>query len=202
MAENSNRTQMDWDQRFRDDNTPWERPGLHPAVDHWSAQDVFRPGLSILVPGCGRSPELLEFARRGLAATGADISPTALDWQRAQLETQGLSAGLVEGDTLAYTPQDGFDLLYEQTFLCAISPKLRETYEAAARRWLKPGGRFLALFMQKDELGGPPYGCSLEAMRVLFPEERWIWPDDADFAAFPHPNLNGKPELAGIVTRR
>ena len=79
---------------------------------------------------------------------------------------------------------------------------MRETYEAALIRWLKPGGRLLALFMQKAERGGPPYGCSLEAMRALFPDTRWIWPADESFVPCPHPSLNGKPELAGILTRR
>lgn len=94
------------------------------------------------------------------------------------------------------------DLVYEQTFLCAIPPRLREDYERTVHAWLKPGGRLLALFMQKDKRGGPPYGCALDAMHALFPPERWAWPADDDFTAWPHPSLNGKPELGGMLERR
>jgi SAM-dependent methyltransferase len=202
MSEKLPPNSMDWDQRFRDDSTPWERPGLHPAFQFWQAADVFNAGQKVLVPGCGRAPELVEFARLGLQVSGADLSATALDWQDRQLAGAGLIAERVEGDTLAYTPKTPFDLVYEQTFLCAISPKLRGEYEAAAHRWLKPGGALLALFMQKDEPGGPPYGCSLDAMHALFPAERWDWPGDDEFNPFPHPSLDNKPELAGILVRR
>lgn len=193
---------MDWEKRFQDNSTPWERPGLHPAARDWINQDVLVPGQRVLIPGCGRSPELVQFADRGLAVTGFDLSATAIDWQRAALDKLDLTADLIKGDGLAWTPEALFDLIYEQTFLCAIPPRLRHSYEACAHRWLKSGGKFLALFMQKDERGGPPYGCSLDAMHELFPAERWIWPEDTAFKPYPHPNLNGKPELGGILTRR
>ena len=193
---------MDWEQRFQENTTPWERPGLHPAVSDWCAEGVLSANRHVLIPGCGRSPELLHFARLGMQVTGFDLSSTAIKWQANALEAAGLHADLVEGDGLAWAPAAPLDVIYEQTFLCAIPPKLRERYEACAHRWLKPGGQFLALFMQKDERGGPPYGCPLDAMHVLFPRERWVWPEDQAFTPYPHPNLNGKPELGGILTRR
>jgi len=193
---------MNWEQRFQDNSTPWERNGLHPAAQDWVAAGVLSAGRRVLIPGCGRSREVVHFARLGMQVTGFDLSSTAIQWQADVLDRAGLHAELVEGDGLAWTPAAPLDLIYEQTFLCAIPPRLRETYEACAHRWLKPGGRFLALFMQKDERGGPPYGCSLEAMHELFPADRWIWPEDEAFTPYPHPNLNGKPELGGILTRR
>ncbi|WP_300542368.1 methyltransferase domain-containing protein [Maricaulis sp.] len=202
MNETPERTAFDWDTRFRDDDTPWERPDLHPAVADWTQAGELAAGCSVIIPGCGRAPELGHFARMGLAATGADISPTAIAWQRTQLAEAGATATLIEGDVLAWRPEAPADLVYEQTFLCAIPPRLREAYEHAVFDWLKPGGHLLALFMQKEEKGGPPYGCSLEAMRILFPAERWIWPDDNRFIPYPHPSLGGKPELGGILVRR
>lgn len=89
-----------------------------------------------------------------------------------------LAANLVRADALTWRPGAPADLIYEQTFLCAIHPRARAAYEEAVHAWLKPGGRLLALFMQKAELGGPPYSCALDAMRTLFPDDRWIWPDD------------------------
>jgi len=192
---------MDWEKRFADNTTPWERPGLHPAFEHWREAGAFDAVSHVIVPGCGRSPELKAFAALGKSAIGADLSPTALAWQKASLAEDGLSAELIEADILLWRPDAPLDAVYEQTFLCAIPPCLRVEYETAVFDWLKPGGQLLALFMQKDEPGGPPYGCSIEAMRELFPTKRWDWPE-GEFFSYPHPSLNGKPELAVILTRR
>ncbi|MCH8521246.1 methyltransferase domain-containing protein [Glycocaulis sp.] len=192
---------LDWDARFRADDAPWERQGLHPAFAHWQALGQLTPGARIYVPGCGRGEEPLALARAGLDVTAIDLSPTAIAWQRARFAEAGLPAHLGAGDAFAFLPETPLDLYWEQTFLCAIPPRLRETYETAAHAQLRPGGVLLALFMQKDELGGPPYGCALPAMRALFPEDRWGWPEDEP-TAFPHPGLSGKPELAVALVRR
>lgn len=194
-------TGMDWEARFREGHTPWERPGLHPAFLQWREAGTFADVKRIIIPGCGRAPELAAFAQMGLDAAGTDLSETALNYQRNKLKENNLSAVLIPGDSLAYAPDAPFDAVYEQTFLCAISPKLRGDYERAVHRWLRPGGRLFALFMQKEEPGGPPYGCSIAAMHDLFPGDRWTWPEPP-YPAFPHPSLSGKPELAVILTRR
>ncbi|WP_417495887.1 methyltransferase domain-containing protein [Maricaulis sp.] len=196
------RSAFDWETRFAADDTPWERAGLHPAMLAWVEAGELQPGARVIIPGCGRSPELGFLAAHGLDVTGADLSPTAIDFQRRQLDKAGHDATLLEGDVLAHRPDTPYDRVYEQTFLCAIPPRLRVDYERALCDWLKPGGHLLALFMQKDVAGGPPYGCALPAMHQLFPEERWIWPDDDAFIAWPHPSLKGKPELAGVLVRR
>lgn len=202
MSEETERSGFDWEMRFAADDTPWERRALHPAMLAWVKAGELERGLRVIIPGCGRSPELAFLASRGLKVTGADLSSTALTYQRQTLDKAGLDATLREGDVLAHRPDRPYDAVYEQTFLCAIPPRLRTAYEAALCDWLKPGGHMLALFMQKDEPGGPPYGCALPAMRGLFPETRWTWPKDEDFIAWPHPSLKGKPELAGILVRR
>ncbi|MGP1275623.1 MAG: methyltransferase domain-containing protein [Caulobacterales bacterium] len=192
---------MDWDARFRADDAPWERKGLHPAFAYWQTLGLLEACKSIYVPGCGRGEEPLALAKVGLKVTAVDLSPTAIDWQKARFAQAGLTAHLHAGDALAWRPETPFDLYWEQTFLCAISPRLREAYEMAAHAQLRPGGVLLALFMQKVERGGPPYGCDLPAMRALFPESRWHWPD-GEPEAFPHPGLNGKAELGVPLTRR
>jgi SAM-dependent methyltransferase len=196
------RAPLDWDARFKANETPWERPGLHPAIAGWIASGEFQIGERGIIPGCGRAPELLRLAELGLSMTGIDLSQTAIAWQIKQHEKSGLTASLLAADVLDYEPEDRLDFVAEQTFLCAIPPKLRERYEATAHRWLRPGGRFYALFMQKNERGGPPYACPLDAMQDLFPASRWVWPDEADFIPHPHPSLDGKPELAGILIRK
>lgn len=192
---------MDWQAKFEANEAPWERGGLHPAFGHWRRMGLLEPGRTILVPGCGRAPEPQALARAGLAVTGIDIAPAAIDWQRRRFAETGLAGAFHLADGLDWRPDAPFDLYWEQTFLCAISPKLREAYERAAFDQIRPGGVLLALFMQKSEPGGPPYGCPVPAMRELFPDDRWVWPEDAP-AAFPHPGLNRKAELAEPLVRR
>ncbi|WP_323761360.1 methyltransferase domain-containing protein [Maricaulis sp.] len=202
MTDEENRSAFDWETRFIENNTPWERGGLHPAFEAWHRQAAFRAGERAAIPGCGRSPELLALAQAGLAVTGADLSATAMAWQRQQSDIAARSVELITGDVLAWQPEQAFDLVYEQTFLCAIHPRLRGRYEQCLTRWLVPGGRLYALFMQKPERGGPPFDCSLEAMRTLFPAERWIWPDARHIRAWPHPKLNDKAELGAVLIKR
>ncbi len=195
------RSGFDWEARFQDNATPWEREAVHPALAHWRELGVLVADASVYVPGCGRGLEPSALAQQGLIVTASDRAPSAAQFQRKIL-AETSSATVIEGDSLAWRPDTSFDLLHEQTFLCAIHPHRRKAYEAMAYEVLKPGGRLLALFMQKDERGGPPYGCSLPAMRKLFTDDRWQWPQSDGFVPFPHPNLNGKPELAGILIRR
>lgn len=202
MSETPERSAMDWEQRFRDDDTPWERGQTHPFLQHCIDSGEIGPGKSVIIPGCGRCPEVAIIARHATHTIAADLSETAIAWQGKQLQLERLDAELIVGDILEWRPEAPIDAVYEQTFLCAIPPRLRVEYEQAMHAWLKPGGKLLALFMQKEERGGPPYGCSLEAMHELFPEERWIWPPDSTFAPYPHPHLNDKAELAGFLTRR
>lgn len=195
------RSAIDWEQRFLDDDAPWERAGVHPAFEGWRAEGLFKPGLRVYAPGCGRSAEPEAFARLGLEVTATDLSPTAVSWQRARFAETGLNGVFLEADGLSWRPEAPFDLLYEQTFLCAIHPHKRDAYADMAHAVLKPGGRLLALFMQKQERGGPPYGCDLSDMRALFPDARWRWPQ-GDLIAYPHPSLGGKAELAAVLSRR
>ncbi|MBI1263928.1 MAG: methyltransferase domain-containing protein [Alphaproteobacteria bacterium] len=195
------RTGMDWEARFRADDAPWERVGVHPALPHWADAGAFKPGSRILVPGCGRSAEPGAFARLGLAVTGVDLAPSAIDWQLARFASENLTGRFVITDALAFRPDLPFDAVWEQTFLCAIHPRLRPDWEAMAHASLKPGGSLFALFMQKDEPSGPPYGCAMDAMRALLPDTRWIWPE-TPLTAYPHPHLNDKAELAARLIRR
>lgn len=195
------RTGMDWEARFRADDAPWERVGVHPALADWAQAGAFTPGSRMLVPGCGRGAEPEAFAQLGVAITGVDIAPSAIDWQRAHFAQERLTGRFVITDALAFRPDAAVDAVWEQTFLCAIHPRLRPDWEAMAHASLKPGGSLFALFMQKDEPGGPPYGCAMDAMRALLPDTRWIWPA-TPLKAYPHPGLSGKAELAARLVRR
>lgn len=145
-----------------------------------------QPPCRVLVPGCGRGHEVVELASRGFEVVALDIAPTALEALEQDLRPCKLEAELVVADALTWMPHQGFDLIYEQTCFCALDPVHWPTYAQQLARWLKPGGRLLAAFMQTGAEGGPPYHCDLEVMRGHLPESVWEWPQGAP-AKVAHP---------------
>jgi hypothetical protein len=153
-------------------------------------------------------------AEWGFDVTGLDYAPAATERTRKRLRSLLQSpagarmtrAEVIEADVLSYKPPGQYDAVYEQTCLCALYPDLWRRYADQLSAWLRPGGKLFALFMQSPREGsrsgvieGPPYHCDVNAMRALFPAERWEWPKPP-YPLVPHPA--GTAELAVVLTRR
>jgi SAM-dependent methyltransferase len=186
---------IDWEGRYRDGATAWERPGLNPAFTAWTESGVLTP-CRILVPGGGRSAEPLAFAEAGFDVTVVDLADSAVAAQRARLERLNVTARVVHANLLQWEPAAPFDAIYDQTCLCAFPPPAWSQYIARLQRWLRPGGRLFILFMQTHTAGGPPFHCDMQVMRKLFSADAWIWPD-----TLPEPvqHLSGRTEQPAIL---
>lgn len=177
MSGDQNIGQEWWEARYRDKNTPWDREGTSPALAHWFGTGELTPG-RILVPGCGRGYEVVEMARRGFEVTALDIAPTPVAVLRQRLKDEGLRAEVLQVDAFAWQPAEPYDVIYEQTSLCALSPSQWREYADRLYRWLRPGGRLFALFMQTGRADGPPFHCEVSEMKELFASDHWQWPDE------------------------
>lgn len=198
-------TRSFWDQRFAEGDTPWDRGAANPQLGIWLASGALKP-CRILVPGCGSGYEAAVLAQAGFDVTALDYSPEAIARTRRNMEAAGLKANLVEADALAWQPGKPFDAIYEQTCLCALYPDQWRAYADQLHRWLVPGGKLMALFVQfarpgaaDGEIQGPPYHCDINAMRALFPDPLWAWPKPP-YPRTTHPR--GLAELAAILERR
>lgn len=189
---------FDWQGRYDRAETHWERPGTNPAFDSWLESGRLAPG-RILVPGCGRGKELLALARSGFEVVAVDAAPTPVEATRAALAEAGLVAEVVQADLLAWEPDQPFDAIYEQTCLCALHPETWASYEARLHRWLKPGGKLFALFMQTGRPTGPPFHCDPGAMRELFGSDRWVWSEEPAIRS-QHPYTESLFELGYELT--
>jgi len=169
----------DWESRYRDGATAWERPGLNDAFLTWRDHGLLNP-CRILVPGGGRSPEPLAMAEAGFDVTVIDLAESAVAAQRARLEHLHVRARVEHANLLTWEPAEQFDAVYDQACLCALPPAAWPEYEQRLHRWLKADGRLFILFMQTHTAGGPPFHCDMNAMRSLFPATRWRWPDRLD----------------------
>ena len=189
-----------WEQRFAAGHTPWDRGEANPQLGAWLAAGALKP-CRILVPGCGSGYEVAALAKAGFEVTGLDYAPIAIERARAMLGS--LNAELVLADALRWKPGQPFDAIYEQTMLCALYPDQWRAYADQLRRWLKPGGKLFALFVQFQRPGleagaiaGPPYHCDINAMRALFPAPPWAWPKPP-YPLTSHPA--GLAELAVVL---
>lgn len=194
-----------WEQRFAEGNTPWDRGESSPQLGAWLAAGALKP-CRILVPGCGSGYEVADLALAGFEVTGLDYADAAIARTHARLKEAEADAMLVQADTLTWRPDRPFDAVYEQTCLCALHPDDWRTYADQLHRWVAPGGRLFALFVQfarpgaaEGAIEGPPYHCDINAMRALFPTPHWGWPKPP-YLRIKHPR--GLEELAVVLERR
>lgn len=195
-----------WQQRFDTGQLGWDRGVPSPQLARWLADGTLAP-CRIAVPGCGTGHEVAELARAGFAVTAIDYTPGAIAATQARLADARLRADVQQADVLAWQPAQPLDAVYEQTCLCALHPDHWVAYAGQLHRWLRPDGRLALLAMQCLRDGartglieGPPYHVDINALRALFPIERWDWPAPL-YTQVPHP-ANGWFELALSLRRR
>ncbi len=140
-------------------------------------------GARVLVPGCGAGYEVVQLAAQGFRPVAVDYAPAAVGLTRARLAQAGLDAEVIEADLLEWTPSAPLDAIWDQTCLCALHPDLWVSYAQRLASWLAPGGTLMLLAVQIERDGrregrieGPPYHCDINAVRALFPSNRWQWP--------------------------
>eukprot|EP01137_Pigoraptor_chileana_P010927 Opistho-2@61096 len=127
----------------------------------------------VLVPGCGRGYDLVEFARYGIAsseAIGADIAPMGV--KAAQEFISGLTditdeqkgkIRIAHVDFFTAKPEDEavggkFDVAYDYTFFCAIDPSQRGAWALKYGELIATGGELITMMYPiiiKE--GGPPF---------------------------------------------
>ena len=192
-----------WEQRYQQGETGWDRGGSSPALIQWLKQAAIKTGDRVLVPGCGRGHEVITLAQHGVWVTAIDIAPSATEYLQQQLkalpEHTRQYVNVILGDLFAFQSSKYFDVIYEQTCLCAIESSQRSDYAKCLQQWLKPKGLLLAQFMQTSVEGGPPFHCDLLQMRQLFSDELWNWPQ-AEPLFVPH--HHGRFELGYALQKR
>jgi SAM-dependent methyltransferase len=161
---------MDWEARYQAGDMPWEKGAPAPPLVDWLSRHEMRG--RVLVPGCGIGHEVRELARAGAEPIGLDVAPSAITLAESQPRAGAERYRLENFFELPPELVGAFDWVFEHTCFCAIDPKRRADYVAAADAALKPQGRLLAIFYldpgHDDPEGGPPYGVTREALDDLF----------------------------------
>ncbi|DBA92759.1 TPA: hypothetical protein ACH3X1_002954 [Trebouxia sp. C0004] len=123
-------------------------------------------GKKVLVPGCGRGYDVIEFAKQGaLSVKGMELVPEAAAAAQAYVNQSELDhiqrerTEIVTGDFFEITAQHAYDIGYDYTFFCAMEPVMRKKWAQAWSSWLQPGGELVTLMFPVEAEGreGPPW---------------------------------------------
>lgn len=143
-----------WSSRYVTGRTPWDLRGVPEALHAFLQRSQPRGG--VLIPGCGSGYEVRAFHHAGYEVTALDFSSAAVERARALLGPLGDKVQL--GDFFNHEfAAPAFDLIYERTFLCALSPGRWPDYAARMADLLGHGGRLAGVFVYGNASDGPPF---------------------------------------------
>lgn len=161
-------SQAYWENLYQVGDMRWDKGAPSPGLVDFLAAHRELPGETVCVPGGGTGHDAGEWAKAGFRVYGYDIAPSAIRLSQERALTNGWHAEFRVADFLRDEPPFQFDWVFEHTLFCAIQPKERELYVQALRRWLKPGGHYLAVNYLIPDTDGPPFGTTREELIATF----------------------------------
>lgn len=198
----------DWLGRWRAGRTGWHEPGGNAALrQYWPALPA---GSRVLVPLCGKAPDLAWLAQQGLHVCGVELSPLAVEQffdehdlayrtdQRGSLiryAARGLPLELHCGDYFDYVDEP-FDAVFDRGALIALPPERRPAYAAHTDSLMAARAVRLLITLEYDQqqAAGPPFA-------VMADEVLGYWPGLQRVAAW-NDIANAPPKFrdAGLTT--
>lgn len=149
-----------WNTRYIENDFGWDTGDITTPLKTYFDQ-LKDKSLKILIPGAGNSYEAEYLFNNGFK------NVFVLDFAEAPLKNIKArckdfpSEQLIQNDFFKHVGQ--YDLIIEQTFFCAIDPKLRADYAKHMHSLLKPKGKLVGvLFDTVFEKEGPPFSGSKE----------------------------------------
>jgi thiopurine S-methyltransferase len=169
----------DWLSRWHEGRIGWHEAGGNAALrQYWPEVAT---GARVLVPLCGKTPDLLWLADQGLDVTGVELSEIAV---RAFFDEAGLPfevsdvdglgwyrsaeplITIVCGDYFKFSDQP-FDALYDRASLIALPPAMRPEYVRHTKSLLKSDAAQLLVTLEYDQqkVAGPPFSVQPDEVR-------------------------------------
>jgi thiopurine S-methyltransferase len=163
---NQNEEKDFWVSKYRNGQTGWDIGAVSLPLKSYIDQ-LENKNIDILIPGAGRAYEAEYLLDQGFYNVNVlDIAEEPL------LELKNRVPHFNEKYLHCenyFSHNKSYDLILEQTFFCAIDPKLRKNYVEKAHSLLKLNGKIAGLlfdFPLTEE--GPPFGGSIEQYINLF----------------------------------
>lgn len=159
-----------WNSRYLNKQTGWDLGEVSPPIKNYIDQ-LTNKDLKILIPGAGHAYEAVYLLEKGFNnVTVIDFAQQALD--NLKLKLKNINVAHYQLRMVDFFEHKGvYDLILEQTFFCAIDPKLRENYSSHIHQLLAKNGKIAGvLFNREFHFEGPPFGGSKEEYVKLFSE--------------------------------
>jgi SAM-dependent methyltransferase len=149
-----------WDNRYLNNDIGWDLGEISTPLKVYIDQ-LENKEVKILIPGGGNSYEAEYLYANGFKNVFVvDVSKTAIENIHERIPNFP-ALQLIQGNF--FNLEDGFDLIIEQTFFCAIHPDLRQDYVVKMKQLLKPKGKLIGVMfnvpLNKDK---PPFGGNKE----------------------------------------
>ena len=176
----------EWLERWEKGHTGWhEANGSAALRKFWPGQ---AGGSRVLVPLCGKSPDLVWLSQQGCDVTGVEISEIATRafFDEADIRFEVSRAGglrwfrsvehsltIVCGDYFSFTDEP-FDALYDRAALVALPPEKRTRYVMHTKKLLKSNAKQLLITLEYDQkkVSGPPFSVLPDEVKKHWPELR------------------------------
>jgi SAM-dependent methyltransferase len=157
-----------WSVRYEAGKTPWDLHGVPAALQKFLERSTTRG--AVLIPGCGSGYEIRTFHEAGYEVTAVDFSSAAI--QRARSVLGPLARNVHLGDFFTHDfGSERFGLIYERTFLCALTPPRWPEYAARMAELLDVGGALVGTFVHGQAQDGPPFPMPEGREKELFAEK-------------------------------
>jgi len=149
-----------WNLKYLNNQTGWDIGTVSTPLREYIDQIEYKNS-TILIPGGGNSHEAEYLHSKGFKNVYVvDIAPKALENLKQRVPNFP-KEHLICSDFFSLDQK--FDLILEQTFYCAIDPKLRDNYVKKMHELLKPTGKLVGVLFQFPLTEtGPPFGGSKE----------------------------------------
>lgn len=150
-----------WSGKYQEmPSPPWNLDEPHPELKS-VLQQLKLNRCRILVPGCGYGHDAAYFAEQGHLVTAMDISEEAIEEAKKRYgHLSNLSFIKQDLFSLDETYNNSFDIVFEHTFYCAISPHSREDLIKTWKKLLTETGHLLGIFFVVPKRTGPYFGGS------------------------------------------
>ena len=149
-----------WNSRYDTKETGWDIGFVSPPLKEYIDQ-ITDLNIKILIPGCGNAYEAEYLFNKGFKNIFiVDYSQIAISNLIKRIPDFPIFNAVCD-DFFNISGQ--YDLILEQTFFCAIDPKLRNNYAKQISSLLKENGILVGLFFSVPMFSDhPPFGGSKE----------------------------------------
>ncbi|MFV8327987.1 methyltransferase domain-containing protein [Flavobacterium sp. ZS1P14] len=154
-----------WEAQYKAKTTGWDLGKVSPPLQTYIDR-IENKNIAILIPGCGNSYEAEYLLEQGFTnVTVIDIAPTPVADLKKKFKNN-LNIQIVLGDFFEH--QGKYDLIIEQTFLCALPPTTRQKYVWKTHQLLADEGKLAGLLFNRTFEVSPPFGGSAAEYEILF----------------------------------